>query len=108
MLVFREPEPKIPTRVSGYNISLFDQTELIAQISKSIRAGNYTADIKASKIVLVGHSFGSITTNSVLANYGDIVDGMFSPSNPLRFPLGARELLSLPVSRRCSDRYRLQ
>lgn len=63
--------------------------EIIAALAKLVRQGKYTSKIGApSSIVLVGHSFGSYTSNSVLAKYPDVVDAAvltgiaYAPSPP--------------------------
>lgn len=48
----------------------------MASLAKSLRNGQYTGTIgKPESIVLVGHSFGSITSNNLIAKYPKLVDG---------------------------------
>ncbi|KAF2261870.1 alpha/beta-hydrolase [Lojkania enalia] len=61
--------------LSGYVNQLSIQTELLAKIVKSVRAGKYTGKIQAEKIILVGHSFGSSISNELVATYPDLVEG---------------------------------
>ena len=63
-------------RVSGYVAQLSNQLSILKGIVKSIKEGKYTDSIKASKTVLVGHSYGSRLSNALIANDPDIVDGM--------------------------------
>lgn len=50
------------------------QTELLASLLKSLRASQYTLDVKPNKLVLVGHSYGSALTSSVLKTYPELAD----------------------------------
>lgn len=48
----------------------------MASLAKSLRSGQYTGNIgKPNSIVLVGHSFGSITSNSLITKYPKLVNG---------------------------------
>ncbi|KAI9687994.1 MAG: hypothetical protein M1820_010356 [Bogoriella megaspora] len=62
-------------KVSGYEISASSQVELLVKITRSVRAGKYTSDITASKVVLVGHSFGSYISHAGIAKYPDLAEG---------------------------------
>lgn len=49
--------------------------EIIAGLAQLLRDGSYTSTVgKADAIVLVGHSFGSFTSGSVLAKYPSRID----------------------------------
>lgn len=65
-------------RVSGYENQASNQVEMIKKIAQSIKDGKNTGDIKAEKVVLVGHSFGSFVSNGVLSSQPDLVDGIIS------------------------------
>ncbi|ORY18959.1 Alpha/Beta hydrolase protein [Clohesyomyces aquaticus] len=78
--------------VSGYESQASNQIELIAKIAKSVRSGKYTADVKASKVVLVGHSLGSIYSSGAIAKYPDIAEGVvltgaaiYNDTDPARY-----------------------
>ncbi|KAF2187680.1 alpha/beta-hydrolase [Zopfia rhizophila CBS 207.26] len=60
---------------SGYENQASIQTGLIAKLTQAIRNGTYTSSIHAEKIILVGHSFGSFTSNALIAVEPDIADG---------------------------------
>ncbi|ORY10956.1 Alpha/Beta hydrolase protein, partial [Clohesyomyces aquaticus] len=62
-------------KISGYENQISNQIEILAKLVQDIRNGTYTSTTKASKIVLVGHSFGSFTSNAVLAKYPNIAEG---------------------------------
>ncbi|KAI8623722.1 alpha/beta-hydrolase [Xylariaceae sp. FL1651] len=66
------------TRVSGYSESqASNQLEILASLTNKLRAGSYTGKIgKPSNIVHVGHSFGSILTHQLIAQYPSISDGV--------------------------------
>ncbi|KAJ4345853.1 uncharacterized protein N0V89_011988 [Didymosphaeria variabile] len=62
------------SRLSGYEVEAGPQIELLASILRSLRFGHYTQDIKPSKLVLIGHSFGSAISNNILGRYPDLAD----------------------------------
>ncbi|KAJ4288172.1 hypothetical protein N0V90_012189 [Kalmusia sp. IMI 367209] len=64
----------LSSRVSGYEIEANPQTELLASLLKSLRAGKYTSNIKPSKLILVGHSFGTAISNFILGKYPELAD----------------------------------
>ena len=48
----------------------------MGELVKAIRAGNYTGNLgKPKSIVLVGHSFGSYTSQALIVSQPDIVEG---------------------------------
>lgn len=59
--------------VSGYVNQVSIQSAIVSQLVTLIRSGKFCASVK--KIVLVGHSFGSVISNVVLASDPDLVDG---------------------------------
>jgi pimeloyl-ACP methyl ester carboxylesterase len=61
-------------RPSGYEHTIETHWELLAKIASSIRAGQYTSNIKAGKVVLVGHSLGSVLSHAVVTKYPDAAD----------------------------------
>lgn len=62
-------------RISGYDNQAIIQAALLTKITEAIHNGAYTSDIKASKVALVGHSFGSILSSAVTSDRPDLVDG---------------------------------
>lgn len=63
-------------RESGYTNQANNQVAMLSYLASSIRSGKYTANVKAKKLVLVGHSFGSALSNVVAATRPDLVDGV--------------------------------
>ncbi|KAF2728929.1 alpha/beta-hydrolase [Polyplosphaeria fusca] len=61
---------------SGFVNQASIQAEQLTALAKSIRAGKYTSDIKAEKIVLVGHSYGSYLSTAVIVNEPDLAEGI--------------------------------
>ena len=59
--------------VSGYVSQVSTQAAALGQLVTLIRGGEFSAPAK--KIVLVGHSFGSVISNALLVSNPDIVDG---------------------------------
>ena len=52
-----------------------NQVEIIASLADLLRGGAYTGNVgKLDSIVLVGHSFGSFTSNSVINKYPSRID----------------------------------
>ncbi len=49
------------------------QVAILEQLVAQIRAGSFSS--KPKKVVLVGHSFGSVISNAILATSPDLVDG---------------------------------
>lgn len=47
---------------------------MLAQLVRDIKKGQYTGDVKAKKVSLVGHSFGSFLSVTILHKYPDLVD----------------------------------
>ncbi|KAL1604047.1 hypothetical protein SLS60_005639 [Paraconiothyrium brasiliense] len=64
----------LSSRISGYEVEAGPQIELLASLLRSLRKGQYTAGVKASKLVLIGHSFGSAISNNVLGLYPELAD----------------------------------
>lgn len=63
------------SRVSGYEIEINPQVEVLADILKSLRNGKYTDNIRPTNLVLVGHSFGSAVSNYILGRHPELVEG---------------------------------
>jgi hypothetical protein len=62
-------------RPSGYDAQVGNQAELLAKIAAGIRSGKYSTGIEASKIVLVGHSLGSLISAGAIIGYPTIAEG---------------------------------
>jgi pimeloyl-ACP methyl ester carboxylesterase len=62
-------------KVSGYENQSANQGALLSKIVKDIKAGKWTGNVSAKKVVLVGHSFGSYTSSALIAAEPDLVDG---------------------------------
>ncbi|KAF2831172.1 alpha/beta-hydrolase [Ophiobolus disseminans] len=61
--------------VSGYTNQASIQIEILASLATLIRSGKYTGPIGTPKsLVLVGHSFGTYTSNAVLIKYPKLAD----------------------------------
>jgi pimeloyl-ACP methyl ester carboxylesterase len=78
--------------VSGYENSLPNQAALLAKLAALIRAGQYTDTITASKVALVGHSYGSQLSAAVLQAAPELIDaalltGLAFSGNPVTGPL---------------------
>lgn len=63
-------------RESGYVAQSSQAISLIRNLASSIKSGTYTGAIKSKKLVLVGHSFGSFTSNAAIALEPDLADGI--------------------------------
>lgn len=59
--------------VSGYVNQVSIQVAILEQLVGQIRAGKFSS--KPKSVVLVGHSFGSVISNAVLATNPGLVDG---------------------------------
>ncbi|KAL9045866.1 MAG: hypothetical protein Q9214_001165, partial [Letrouitia sp. 1 TL-2023] len=65
------------TKVSGYVNQISTQVSILAILTKSIRAGQFTGEIGVpSSVVLVGHSFGSFTSNALVAAQPSIANSI--------------------------------
>ena len=66
------------TRVSGYDVPQSTvQLAILQQLSSLIRAGNYTGSFgPPSKLVHVGHSYGSLISNGLIATTPGLSDGV--------------------------------
>ncbi|CAI6284645.1 unnamed protein product [Periconia digitata] len=62
------------SRTLNYTAQPEPQIQLLASMVRDIRGGQYTDSIKASKIVLVGHSFGSFVSTGLLNKFPDLAD----------------------------------
>ena len=64
-------------RVSGWSAQLSEQIQILAELSKLIKALKYTGSLKASpKIALLGHSFGSAITHGVTTYDPTLMDAV--------------------------------
>ena len=64
-------------RISGYVDQLSTQVEILAGLASQLRAGSYTGTVGTlDSVVLVGHSFGSLTSGNVVAKYPALVDAV--------------------------------
>ena len=62
-------------RVSGFKIQLNIQIAFLAELVTAVRSGRYIAlPAPLSSIILVGHSFGSLLTNSLVATKPTLAD----------------------------------
>lgn len=52
------------------------QIEILGSLLKSLRAGEYTNGIKPSKLVLIGHSYGSTVSSKVVGRYPKLADAV--------------------------------
>jgi pimeloyl-ACP methyl ester carboxylesterase len=53
------------------------QVSILAELAAAIKSGNYTGSGGPPKsLVLVGHSFGSAVTSSVVMNFPKLADGL--------------------------------
>ncbi|KAK8122805.1 hypothetical protein PG984_011475 [Apiospora sp. TS-2023a] len=66
------------SRVSGYNESqISNHLAILTSLTNSLRSGQYTGTVgKPSKIVHVGHSFGSILTHTLVEQDPSLSDGI--------------------------------
>jgi pimeloyl-ACP methyl ester carboxylesterase len=62
--------------VSGYVAQVSNQGAILAKLSAIIRSGKFCSP--PSKIVLVGHSFGSAVSNAVLRSNPDMVEAVLT------------------------------
>ena len=66
----------IHRRLSGYVNGLSLQVEVLSHLVKAVRIGRYTGSLGVPKsLVVVGFSFGSFVTNTLVANEPTIMDG---------------------------------
>ncbi|KAF2835443.1 alpha/beta-hydrolase [Patellaria atrata CBS 101060] len=64
-------------KISGFSNQLANQVELLAALCKGFRSGGLIPGFGSFKqIVLVGHSYGSSSTQGVAQKYPDIIDGL--------------------------------
>jgi pimeloyl-ACP methyl ester carboxylesterase len=64
-------------RLSGYVNQGNIQVDMLVQMAKQLRSGKYTGNIgNPSKIILVGHSFGSAISLSTLASAPEVADAV--------------------------------
>ncbi|KAF1999843.1 alpha/beta-hydrolase [Amniculicola lignicola CBS 123094] len=62
-------------KLSGYITQASIQQEILGKIVAGVRKGTYTCTTKAKKVILVGHSFGSFISNSLIAAHPTIAEG---------------------------------
>lgn len=81
---------KFECRISGYIAQVSIQVSILQQLVGEVRSGKF--GVKPKSVVLVGHSFGSVVSNALLAATPDIVDavvltgiGYAVPSNAVNF-----------------------
>jgi hypothetical protein len=64
-------------RLSGFVNQISIQVSILGQLAAHIKAGQYTDTIGTpKKLVLVGHSFGSFTTQGLVASAPEIADAV--------------------------------
>lgn len=61
-------------RVSGYDNQIAIGVAVLSSLAKSVSQGTYTTIGKPTYLVLVGHSYGSYTSNALVASAPDIAD----------------------------------
>jgi predicted esterase len=62
-------------RPPAVEVQFSNQIEIIAKIAEGIRSGKYASGVKADKVVLVGHSLGSIYSLGTISKYPDVAEG---------------------------------
>ena len=70
------PQTNLTLRISGYKIQLSIQSAILASLTKSLRQGHYTYPKFGTprSLILIGHSFGSATSNAALVHVPSLVD----------------------------------
>ncbi|KAF2869790.1 Alpha/Beta hydrolase protein [Massariosphaeria phaeospora] len=63
-------------KISGYLNQQSIQVKLLQHLVADIRGGKWTDTVKAEKIAVVGHSFGSTISAAAVANTPDFVEGL--------------------------------
>ncbi|KAF2653300.1 alpha/beta-hydrolase [Lophiostoma macrostomum CBS 122681] len=61
-------------RISGFEEQASMQNALLANVLEGMHNGSYTGSVKANKLVLIGHSFGSFYSQALIAERPDLVD----------------------------------
>jgi alpha-beta hydrolase superfamily lysophospholipase len=63
-------------RLSGYVNQLTLQVEVLSNLVKGVKAGKYTGTLGVpSKVVVLGFSFGSFVTTTLVATEPTLMDG---------------------------------
>jgi dienelactone hydrolase len=63
-------------RLSGYVNQLSVEVEALGQLVKLVKAGRHTGTVGVPKsVVVIGFSFGSFVTNTLVANEPGLMDG---------------------------------
>lgn len=66
----------ICSRLSGYVNGVALQVEVLSQLVKLVKTGQYTGSIGTPKsVVVLGFSFGSVVTNTLVSNEPTLMDG---------------------------------
>ncbi|KAK0755705.1 hypothetical protein N5P37_011737 [Trichoderma harzianum] len=80
------------TRVSGYVAQLSNQVAVLAELTRLVKSGQYTGKYSQTKVVYMGHSFGSAISYTALANDVSLADAIvltgFSLNTTYANPLG--------------------
>lgn len=63
--------------ISGYLNQAVIQIEVLKNITAALKEGKYTGNIGVpEKLVLVGHSFGSVISSAIVADDPTVADGL--------------------------------
>lgn len=62
------------TKISGYDAQISITIAVLTELAKSVRQGLYTTIGKPAKVVVVGHSFGSYSSNAAIAENPGLAD----------------------------------
>jgi pimeloyl-ACP methyl ester carboxylesterase len=64
------------TRIDGFESQLETAKVVLQQLASLVKAGKYTGCIKASKVAVMGFSFGSCTTHAAISETPKIADAV--------------------------------
>ncbi|KAL8678865.1 MAG: hypothetical protein Q9186_004800 [Xanthomendoza sp. 1 TL-2023] len=85
-------------KISGYLNQIGIAEDILSELTKVLRTGEYTPSIgKPESIVLVGHAYGSYTSQDLITTRPNIVDGEFLIKVPEDNPEVAIESLKVSL-----------